>query len=116
MSTSLVVVGLGYVGVPMAVRATEAGLDVVGLDTNAGVVDGLNAGHSHIDDVNEVVLGEALARGFRATTDPACIADADVVVVCVPTPLSEDGGPDLERPRRSSRRWCWRTVGGSATT
>ena len=95
MSTSLVVVGLGYVGVPMAVRATEAGLDVVGLDTNAGVVDGLNAGHSHIDDVNEVVLGEALGRGFRATTDPACIADADVVVVCVPTPLSEDGGPDL---------------------
>jgi nucleotide sugar dehydrogenase len=91
----LVVVGLGYVGVPMAVRATEAGLDVVGLDTNAGVVDGLNAGHSHIDDVNEVVLGEALGRGFRATTDPACIADADVVVVCVPTPLSEDGGPDL---------------------
>ena len=44
MSTSLVVVGLGYVGVPMAVRATEAGLDVVGLDTNISVVDGLNAG------------------------------------------------------------------------
>ena len=95
MSTSLVVVGLGYVGVPMAVRAGEAGLDVVGLDTSSAVVDGLNAGHSHIDDVSDVALGEALARGFRATTDPACIADADVVVVCVPTPLSEEGGPDL---------------------
>ena len=95
MSTSLVVVGLGYVGVPMAVRAGEAGLDVVGLDTNSAVVDGLNAGHSHIDDVSDVALGEALARGFRATTDPSCIADADVVVVCVPTPLSEEGGPDL---------------------
>ena len=95
MSTSLVVVGQGYVGVPMAVRASEAGLDVVGLDTDQRVVDGLNAGHSHIDDVSDTVLGEALVRGFRATTDPACIADADVVVVCVPTPLSEDGGPDL---------------------
>ncbi len=95
MSTSLVVVGLGYVGVPMAVRAGEAGLDVVGLDTSSAVVDGLNAGHSHIDDVSDVALGEALARGFRATTDPSCIADADVVVVCVPTPLSEEGGPDL---------------------
>jgi len=95
VSTSLVVVGQGYVGVPMAVRASEAGLDVVGLDTDQQVVDGLNAGHSHIDDVSDTVLGEAIVRGFRATTDRACIADADVVVVCVPTPLSEDGGPDL---------------------
>jgi nucleotide sugar dehydrogenase len=91
----LVVVGLGYVGVPMAVRASEAGLDVVGLDTDQRVVDGLNAGRSHIGDVSDEVLGEALVRGLRATTDPVCIADADVVVVCVPTPLSEDGGPDL---------------------
>ncbi len=103
MSTSLVVVGQGYVGVPMAVRASEAGLDVVGLDTESRVVAGLNAGHSHIDDVSDEVLAEALARGFRATTDPACIADADVVVVCVPTPLSEDGGPDL-RPVVSAAR------------
>jgi nucleotide sugar dehydrogenase len=95
MSTALVVVGQGYVGVPMAVRATEAGLAVVGLDTDAGVVSGLNAGRSHIDDVSDAALAEALKRGFRATTDPSCIAAADVVVVCVPTPLSEDGGPDL---------------------
>ena len=95
MSTSLVVVGQGYVGVPMAVRASEAGLAVVGLDTDASVVAGLNAGHSHIDDVSDAALAQALERGFRATTDASCIADADVVVVCVPTPLSEDGGPDL---------------------
>ena len=95
MSTSLVVVGQGYVGVPMAVRATEAGLAVVGLDTDACVVAGLNAGHSHIDDVSDAALTQALDRGFRATTDPSCVADADVVVVCVPTPPSEDGGPDL---------------------
>jgi UDP-N-acetyl-D-glucosamine dehydrogenase len=95
VTTSLVVVGQGYVGVPMAVRAAEAGLRVIGLDTDAGVVAGLNAGHSHIDDVSDGTLNAALAQGFRATTDTACIADADVVVVCVPTPLSEDGGPDL---------------------
>jgi NAD dependent epimerase/dehydratase family len=85
---------------PMAVRASEAGLDVVGLDTDQRVVDGLNAGHSHIDDVSDTVLGEALVRGFRATTEPACIADADVVVVCVPTPLSETAVPTSARLSR----------------
>lgn len=93
--SSLVVVGLGYVGTPMALRASEAGLSVVGLDTDPRVVEGLNSGRSHIDDVADEQLHAALERGFRASTDPAVIAEADVVVVCVPTPLSEEGGPDL---------------------
>jgi len=93
--TQVVVLGQGYVGLPMALRAAEVGMTVIGLDTNTDVVDNLNTGHSHIDDVSDAALAAGLAGGYRASGDPACIAGADVVIVCVPTPLSEDGGPDL---------------------
>lgn len=95
MTLSLVVVGQGYVGLPMALRATGEGLRVVGLDTNAITVDRLNRGISHIGDVSAEQLQTGLEAGYRASTDPRVIAAANVVVVCVPTPLSEDGGPDL---------------------
>lgn len=103
MSRKLVVVGQGYVGLPMALRAAAKGFEVVGLDTNAAVVEALNAGMSHIDDISDEELKTGLAAGFIATTDASSIADADVVVVCVPTPLSEDGGPDL-RPVEGAAR------------
>ncbi|MDQ2781176.1 MAG: NAD(P)-binding domain-containing protein, partial [Actinomycetota bacterium] len=93
--TNLVVIGQGYVGLPMALRASEVGLSVIGLDTAPEVVEHLNAGHSHIDDVSDADLAAGIAAGYRASTDASVIADADVVVVCVPTPLTEDGGPDL---------------------
>lgn len=93
--TDLVVVGQGYVGLPMALRAAEVGLRVVGLDTNKAVVDALNGGTSHIDDVSDADLKRGLDGGYSASRDPSCIADADVVIVCVPTPLAADGGPDL---------------------
>ena len=91
----LVVIGQGYVGLPMALRAAEKGFSVVGLDNNASVVEALNAGWSHIGDVSDDELKSGLVAGYRASTDASCVADADVVVVCVPTPLSADGGPDL---------------------
>jgi len=103
VSENLVVIGQGYVGLPMALRAAAKGLSVTGFDTNLGVVDNLNAGVSHIDDVTDEDLRSALAGGFRASSDPATIADADYVVVCVPTPLSSDGGPDL-RPVEAAAR------------
>jgi nucleotide sugar dehydrogenase len=103
VSKKLVVVGQGYVGLPMALRAAEKGFIVVGLDSNSGVVDALNSGSSHIDDVSDLELKAGLSTGYRASTDPAEIGSADVVVVCVPTPLSEDGGPDL-RPVRAAAR------------
>jgi UDP-N-acetyl-D-glucosamine dehydrogenase len=100
---TLVVIGQGYVGLPMALRAAERGMSVVGLDTNARVVDQLNSARSHIDDVSHEELQAGLAAGYIASTDPLCIADADVVVVCVPTPLSSEGGPDL-RPVEAAAR------------
>jgi UDP-N-acetyl-D-glucosamine dehydrogenase len=102
VTTTLVVVGQGYVGLPMALRAAQAGLTVHGLDTNSATVEALNAGRSHIDDVSDADLAAGLAAGFSATTDPAVVADADVVLVCVPTPLAEEGGPDLGAVRKAA--------------
>lgn len=108
--TRLVVVGQGYVGLPIALRAAETGIEVVGLDTKEDVVQALNDGRSHIDDVSDDDLRVALGRGYRATADATCISEADVVVVCVPTPLSDDGGPDL-RPVEAAAR----TIGAHIT-
>jgi nucleotide sugar dehydrogenase len=95
MTRDLVVIGLGYVGLPLAQEASRAGLAVTGLDVSAGVVDGLNAGRSHVDDLSDADIAEMLERGFTATTDASVIADAHAVVICVPTPLTPEGGPDL---------------------
>ncbi len=94
-----VILGLGYVGLPLAQEATRSGLTVVGLDSSERVVSGLNAGRSHVDDLSDAAVAEMLAAGFTATRDPAAVADAATVVICVPTPLSEDGGPDLAAVR-----------------
>jgi nucleotide sugar dehydrogenase len=91
----LVVVGLGYVGLPLVQAAVRAGYGVVGLDVNERVVADLNAGRSHVDDLSDDAIGALLAEGFKASADESVIKAADVVVVCVPTPLSADGGPDL---------------------
>ena len=93
--SSLTVVGLGYVGLPLANEACQFGLRVAGLDTDPSVVSGLLGGESHIDDIDPSGIAEMLIAGFVATTDPACIGDSDVIVICVPTPLDGDGTPDL---------------------
>ncbi|QFG70021.1 nucleotide sugar dehydrogenase [Ornithinimicrobium pratense] len=95
MSVDAVIIGLGYVGLPLAQEATRAGLRVVGFDINAGVVGELNAGRSHVDDLSDADVAEMVAGGFEATTDEARIGEAGAVVICVPTPLSDEGGPDL---------------------
>ncbi len=95
MSIDLVVVGLGYVGLPLAQAACGAGLSVRGYDLHAGLVAGLNSGVSHVDDLSDDDIAVMLAAGFQATTDDAVLAQAETIVICVPTPLSPEGGPDL---------------------
>jgi UDP-N-acetyl-D-glucosamine dehydrogenase len=90
-----VIVGLGYVGLPLANAASRSGVEVIGLDLNPRTVEGLNSGRSHIDDLDTQDIRELLASGFRATSDTTVLANADIVVICVPTPLDEDGRPDL---------------------
>jgi nucleotide sugar dehydrogenase len=92
---NLVVIGQGYVGLPLSQAASHAGYNVTGLEVNQEVVDNLNSGSSHVEDIPDLALQTMLENGYRATTDNAVIRDADVVVICVPTPLGDAGRPDL---------------------
>jgi UDP-N-acetyl-D-glucosamine dehydrogenase len=89
------VIGLGYVGLPLALAMHEAGFDVIGVDVDAATVDALGDGRSTVEDVPDARLAEALEQGFRvvAAYDPLVAADA--VSICVPTPLRKSGQPDL---------------------
>jgi UDP-N-acetyl-D-glucosamine dehydrogenase len=91
----LLVIGLGYVGLPLAAEACRAGLTVTGYDVSPAVADGLNAGRSHVADVPAAEVARMLASGFRATADEASIGRPATIVICVPTPLTADKGPDL---------------------
>lgn len=95
MKKDLVVIGQGYVGLPLALEAAKAGLTVVGLDLNEGLVSGLNNGKSHIDDITDSEIQGILDAGYTATSDVRSLADADTIVICVPTPLGEASKPDL---------------------
>ena len=96
---TVVIVGQGYVGLPLAQAAVDAGLTVIGLDTSVDIVASLNRCRSHIDDLSDAAVGAMIAAGYRASTDAAVVAEADVVVICVPTPLSFAREPDLEAVR-----------------
>ncbi|WP_181808891.1 nucleotide sugar dehydrogenase [Streptomyces shenzhenensis] len=102
-SFELAVIGLGYVGLPLAREASLVGLRVAGLDLDPRVVEGLNAGHSHVDDVSDEDVARMRAAGFTAYTDDKWLARAQTVVICVPTPLGEDGGPDLSAVTSAAR-------------
>jgi len=103
VTNSLTIVGLGYVGLPLAQEACRSGLKATGLDTDPSVVSALSAGVSHIDDIDPADLAEMLGAGFLATTRPTCISDSDVIIICVPTPLDDDGTPDLSAVKAATR-------------
>jgi UDP-N-acetyl-D-glucosamine dehydrogenase len=91
----VVIVGQGYVGLPVAVHAAAAGFDVVGFDTDARRVKRLNAGESIVEDVSDDDLRAALDSGrYRASSQPGDLGTFDVAVISVPTPL-RDGAPDM---------------------
>ncbi|HEX6153446.1 MAG TPA: nucleotide sugar dehydrogenase [Solirubrobacterales bacterium] len=88
------IIGLGYVGLPLAVAFAESGCEVVGLDVDPSKVEALNGGRSYIEDVPSATL-EPLGERLRATTEYAELAACDAVILCVPTPLSDSREPDL---------------------
>lgn len=91
----LVVVGQGYVGLPLAMSAVEAGWQVVGFDTDPRRIEALAAGRSYVEDIADTEVAEALRCGrYQPTSRPEGCAGFDVAVVTVPTPL-RDGNPDL---------------------
>jgi UDP-N-acetyl-D-glucosamine dehydrogenase len=95
MSGRIGIVGLGYVGLPLAVAFAEAGQDVVGVDVDGRVVEALGSGRSHVEDVSDDALGRIRDR-FHPTTRYAGLAKVDAVVVAVPTPLTRNREPDLQ--------------------
>jgi UDP-N-acetyl-D-glucosamine dehydrogenase len=93
----IAVIGLGYVGLPLAALCAKRGYQVIGLDAKAKIVESLAQGKSHIrDDAVERLLADALASSnFTVTIDAAHIADCDIYLICVPTPVDANNEPDL---------------------
>lgn len=89
------VVGLGYVGLPLAIAAAGRGLGVIGYDLSADVVADLGRGKSHVDDIGDDTLAGAIDSGARFSDDPTSLRDADAVFICVPSPLGRNREPDL---------------------
>lgn len=90
------VVGLGYVGLPLAVAFAESGFSVVGVDLNPDKVQALSQGHSYVEDVPDEQLAPLVANGrLSASTQYSVLADAEAISICVPTPLRKTGDPDI---------------------
>ncbi len=91
---NLAVIGLGYVGLPLAIEATNNKLKVAGYDINESVVDSLNKSTSHVEDITDKVLQDALSKDFLITSDSSVLGESEFIVISVPTPLT-DYQPDL---------------------
>jgi UDP-N-acetyl-D-glucosamine dehydrogenase len=100
--TSVAIIGLGYVGLPLAVAFAEAGLRVEGVDESAAVVSGLTAGTSHVEDVPDARLRGVLGQ-LHVSRSLDRVRDVDAVLICVPTPLTMNREPDLTALWAASR-------------
>ena len=90
------IIGLGYVGLPLALAFRDAGLDVVGYESNPDRLAALRAGHSPLDDISDSRLADALAGGFAlCSPEEDGLAEADAIFICVSTPVTPDNEPDL---------------------
>ena len=95
-SARVAILGLGYVGLPLATIFAEAGFNVIGIEPDSSKVEKLARGESYIQDVGDEQLGRLIQSGkLQATTDFSVLAEADAVSICVPTPLRKTGDPDL---------------------
>jgi UDP-N-acetyl-D-glucosamine dehydrogenase len=95
-SKTVAIIGQGYVGLPLAMAATSAGWNVIGIDVNKKTVANLNIGKSHIEDIADQTLQKAIAATvYQASENFRDVENADVVVICVPTPLNDKREPDL---------------------
>jgi UDP-N-acetyl-D-glucosamine dehydrogenase len=96
-SKVLAIIGQGYVGLPLAMAAVDAGWSVIGIEKSGSRVTQLNSGSSPVEDISDARLSKAIAeKKYEASNNPADVAIASVVTICVPTPLNEAREPDLE--------------------
>lgn len=97
------VVGLGYVGLPLAVEKAKAGFKTIGFDVQPQKVEMVNAGHNYIGDIVDSDLDELVKKGkLSATTDFSFVKDVDFIAICVPTPLDEHQQPDISYVKSSA--------------
>ncbi|MBM3695869.1 MAG: hypothetical protein FJW79_08060, partial [Actinobacteria bacterium] len=89
------VIGLGYVGLPLAVNAVQRGLRAVGFDVDEAAVARLRAGRSPVEDVSDAALQAAIAAGLEVTADESRLSEADALFICVPSPLNRHREPDM---------------------
>jgi UDP-N-acetyl-D-glucosamine dehydrogenase len=103
-SKVLAIIGQGYVGLPLAMAAVDAGWTVIGIEKSASRVNQLNSGSSPVEDISDARLANAIAANkFMASNNPADVSAASVVTICVPTPLNEEREPDLELLESATR-------------
>ena len=92
----LAIIGQGYVGLPLAMAAVDAGWSVIGVDNYEAKVAQINGGSSPVEDISDAQLQAAISKGvYKATTDYSLVSQASVITICVPTPLDEKREPDL---------------------
>lgn len=101
---TLAIIGQGYVGLPLAMAAIDAGWTVIGVDNFEAKVSQINSGSSPVEDISDEQLQSAIAKGaYRATTDFSAVSEASVITICVPTPLDEKREPDLALLRSAAK-------------
>ena len=94
-ATIVGIIGLGYVGLPLARAFAGAGVSAIGFDIDAGKVERLNAGKSYIKQIPDAAIAQMRAQQFEATADFSRLSEPDAILICVPTPLTESREPDL---------------------
>lgn len=102
-SQVLAIIGQGYVGLPLAMAAVDAGWTVIGIDNFEAKVSQINSGSSPVEDISDQQLQAAIVKGaYKATTDFSTVSEASVITMCVPTPLDEKREPDLKLLRSAA--------------
>ena len=103
-SQTLAIIGQGYVGLPLAMAAVDAGWTVFGVDNFEAKVAQINSGSSPVEDISDIQLQAAITKGsYKATTDFSIVANSSVITICVPTPLDDMRQPDITLLRSAAR-------------
>ena len=104
LTQTLAIIGQGYVGLPLAMAAVDAGWTVIGVDNFEAKVSQINSGSSPVEDISDMQLQTAILKGaYKATTDFSSVSEASVITICVPTPLDEKREPDLALLRSAAK-------------
>lgn len=102
-SQTVAIIGQGYVGLPLAMAAVDAGWTVIGIDNSEAKVIQINSGSSPVEDISDVQLQAAISKGaYRVTTDFSTVSKASVITICVPTPLDDKREPDIAMLRSAA--------------